>query len=140
MKKFIVGRGKTVDFQIDDSAVSRQHAEVILNSDESITIRDLGSHNGTFVVEGGQKVLIKSAQVSRSDQVFFGETGPYKIQDLLLGDEEVTAVTKAQRGLRASTVTTATASLSARRVRCADCGVVVKLEWRQCPECGADVK
>jgi hypothetical protein len=42
-----LGRGTDVDIRIDDPGVSRHHAEIILGTD--VTIRDLGSTNGTLV-------------------------------------------------------------------------------------------
>lgn len=42
-----LGRGTEVDIRVDDPGVSRQHAEIVLGSD--VTIRDLGSTNGTLV-------------------------------------------------------------------------------------------
>jgi pSer/pThr/pTyr-binding forkhead associated (FHA) protein len=36
-----------VDIRIDDPGVSRHHAEIVLGTD--VTIRDLGSTNGTLV-------------------------------------------------------------------------------------------
>jgi hypothetical protein len=41
------GRGTDVDIRIDDPGVSRHHAEIVLGTD--VTIRDLGSTNGTLV-------------------------------------------------------------------------------------------
>src|SRR5687768_10671759 len=52
----IIGRSTDVDVTIHDARLSRQHAELRW-SGESWSVRDLGSHNGTFVdgkpVEGG---------------------------------------------------------------------------------------
>lgn len=42
-----LGRGTDVDIRIDDPGVSRHHAEITLGTD--VTIRDLGSTNGTLV-------------------------------------------------------------------------------------------
>jgi hypothetical protein len=42
-----LGRGSDVDIRIDDPGVSRHHAEIVLGTD--VTVRDLGSTNGTFV-------------------------------------------------------------------------------------------
>lgn len=43
-----VGRVGSVDLQIDDDSVSRRHAEVVVKGKE-VTVRDLGSANGTTV-------------------------------------------------------------------------------------------
>ncbi len=42
-----LGRGQGADIQIDDSGVSRAHAEIVLGL--PVVIRDLGSTNGTLV-------------------------------------------------------------------------------------------
>lgn len=46
--KSIIGRGIDADIRLDDSLVSRKHAE-IFRSGLSVTIKDLDSTNGTFV-------------------------------------------------------------------------------------------
>ena len=44
----LVGRTPDCDIQVQDSAVSRRHAEVRIDQDK-VRVRDLGSLNGTFV-------------------------------------------------------------------------------------------
>src|SRR2546423_9066880 len=69
----IVGRAPTCDFPVFDPTISRRHAE--LTSDGTgITVRDLGSSNGTFV--NGAKV--DRARVSVDDQVAFGKV-PFRL-------------------------------------------------------------
>lgn len=46
--KFILGRDKTANIQVDDANVSRQHAQ-ISKEDDKVYIEDLGSRNGTFL-------------------------------------------------------------------------------------------
>jgi DNA-binding CsgD family transcriptional regulator len=46
--RFVLGRSSNCDFVVYDSTVSRRHAEVAV-TDGSVTIRDLGSQNGTYV-------------------------------------------------------------------------------------------
>ena len=52
---FTIGRSRNNDLQLDDAAVSGSHAVVIARPNEylpemlDLTIRDLGSTNGTFV-------------------------------------------------------------------------------------------
>ena len=45
-----LGRSSACDIVLSDPAVSKQHAEIILDNGR-ITVRDLGSRNGTFVNE-----------------------------------------------------------------------------------------
>ena len=51
----VVGRGESADLVVDDPLVSRAHAEVLLGSGtgRTVTVRDRGSANGTFVAGGG---------------------------------------------------------------------------------------
>jgi transcriptional regulator with GAF, ATPase, and Fis domain len=44
----IIGRSDAANLRIDDAAVSRQHARLVIDGD-GVTLVDLGSHNGTFV-------------------------------------------------------------------------------------------
>jgi two-component system response regulator GlrR len=47
-ERFTVGTDERADMVLHDRTVSRFHAEIALEA-ERVTIRDLGSHNGTFV-------------------------------------------------------------------------------------------
>jgi pSer/pThr/pTyr-binding forkhead associated (FHA) protein len=44
-----IGRSEQNDFQLSDPSVSASHCEVTLDAGGSLTVRDLGSTNGTFV-------------------------------------------------------------------------------------------
>lgn len=46
--QFVIGRAADCDLQVDCSMVSRRHCELTCR-DERLYIRDLDSHNGTFV-------------------------------------------------------------------------------------------
>lgn len=46
--KLVIGRGREAEIRLDDSDVSRRHAEVIVEP-EGIFVRDLGSRNGVVV-------------------------------------------------------------------------------------------
>jgi len=47
-ERMVIGRQQDTDIPIDDSLVSRQHAEVVREADGTVVLRDLGSKNGTF--------------------------------------------------------------------------------------------
>jgi pSer/pThr/pTyr-binding forkhead associated (FHA) protein len=49
-RAFVVGRGKSADLDIDDSDLSRRHAEIIRRGDR-LVVRDLGSKNGSALGE-----------------------------------------------------------------------------------------
>jgi len=44
----IIGRSDTADLRLDDISISRQHVRISLDG-ETVTVLDLGSHNGTYV-------------------------------------------------------------------------------------------
>jgi len=47
--EMIAGRGDDVDIFIDDVAISRHHARILMMPDKLVIVEDLGSKNGTFV-------------------------------------------------------------------------------------------
>ncbi|HKP16767.1 MAG TPA: adenylate/guanylate cyclase domain-containing protein [Gemmatimonadaceae bacterium] len=64
----IVGRAPTCDLSVADPTISRRHAELLVD-DEQVTLRDLGSSNGTFV--NGHKVAAATLEVD--DLIAFGK-------------------------------------------------------------------
>lgn len=75
----IFGRADTCDIQLQDPRVGRRHAEII-KVDEAWGIRDLKSHNGTFVneTEVTASALRDGDRIRIVDEVmvFLGEEGP----------------------------------------------------------------
>ncbi len=63
-----VGRRPGNTLLVDDSSVSGQHAEFVIEG-QSVTLRDLGSTNGTRV--GGQKITLR--QLASGDEIAFGK-------------------------------------------------------------------
>ena len=49
-EKFVIGRASDCTLRAGSDAISRHHC-LLLKSDEKVTVRDLGSRNGTFVNE-----------------------------------------------------------------------------------------
>ena len=66
-RPLVIGRSPDVEVVINDSNVSRQHAEVWRTS-EGVAIRDLQSTNGTFV--NGHR--ISAVSLSPRDDVTIG--------------------------------------------------------------------
>ncbi len=64
----VVGRAVTTDLPIFDPTVSRRHAELV-HTNDGVTVRDIGSSNGTFV--NGSRVTKTS--LSDGDAVTFGK-------------------------------------------------------------------
>jgi two-component system, cell cycle response regulator len=69
--RFIVGRDKTADIQLDDSNISRQHCQIILQG-EKILIEDMGSRNGTFVND--EKIDAQPIFLEKEDMIKVGST------------------------------------------------------------------
>jgi pSer/pThr/pTyr-binding forkhead associated (FHA) protein len=66
-----IGRHPNSDIFLDDVTVSREHAEVTATA-EGITIRDVGSLNGTYL----NGLLVEEARLSEGDSV---QIGKYKL-------------------------------------------------------------
>ncbi|MFL5580657.1 MAG: adenylate/guanylate cyclase domain-containing protein [Gemmatimonadaceae bacterium] len=64
----VVGRALNSDIPIFDPTISRRHAEVAC-VDGGVSVRDLGSSNGTFV----NGARIETARAASGDQVTFGK-------------------------------------------------------------------
>ena len=64
----LVGRSPECQIFLDDVTVSRRHAE-ILRDEDTFTIRDLGSLNGTYV----NRKRIESATLENDDEVQIGK-------------------------------------------------------------------
>jgi len=69
-ERFLVGRGEDCDLCIENSNVSRWHAQLAVQPDGSTELRDLGSANGTWV--DGQRV--ERATLTGGQQLQFGDT------------------------------------------------------------------
>jgi adenylate cyclase len=65
---YIVGRAVTSDIPIFDPTISRRHAELVPNT-TGITVKDLGSSNGTFI--NGTRVT--EGILAANDSVTFGK-------------------------------------------------------------------
>ena len=62
-----IGRGESNDFVINHPSVSTHHCEVTV-TDTTVTVRDLGSTNGTFV----ERVPVNAFQLHNGQHVQFG--------------------------------------------------------------------
>ncbi len=70
--RYVVGRDPGCNIVVKSPEVSGRHAELIVRGSE-LSIRDLGSRNGTFV--GGQRLTPDSpARLTTAAQVVFGTT------------------------------------------------------------------
>lgn len=81
--RYIIGRSPQSDLVIDDSTVSRRHAQIDIVDPQGIILTDLGSHNGTTV--NGHRVTAP-AEVRLGDILTFGRV------DLKIASTEPTSV------------------------------------------------
>jgi two-component system, cell cycle response regulator len=65
----VVGRSPDADIRIVDDGISREHVEILLDG-ESVSIRDLGSTNGTY--RNGARV--NAGEVTDGDKISLGST------------------------------------------------------------------
>ena len=79
----VLGRALSCDLPVLDPTVSRKHAELVVET-EAVTIRDLGSSNGTFY----QGTRTKAARLTPGERVVFGKVSFELRQhaDLLIDD------------------------------------------------------
>lgn len=69
--RFTIGRAESCDLTLDDSEVSREHAEISRRPDGDFEIADLGSRNGTFVNE---RKISTATTLRAGDTVRIGDT------------------------------------------------------------------
>lgn len=68
--RVLIGRDSDCDIQIIDRGVSRKHASVLEQQDGTLVLRDLDSHNGTYV--GG--VRVTETLLVPGDEILVGES------------------------------------------------------------------
>ncbi len=73
----VVGRAVTTDLPVYDPTVSRRHAE-LFHTAQGLTVRDLGSSNGTFV----NGIRVSEMRVKDGDVVTFGKVA-FKLIEIL---------------------------------------------------------
>jgi hypothetical protein len=72
----------TVFFNIKDSSVSRQHAEIYPSGDDSWKIKDLGSTNGTYI--NGEKIYSEPIKLNKGDIIGIGNDISFQFERTLL--------------------------------------------------------
>ncbi|MEM9685088.1 MAG: FHA domain-containing protein [Pseudomonadota bacterium] len=73
MRRFAIGRSQQNDIVIEDSSVSRRHAELRELGSGWYKMVDLGSTHGTHVERGGLWNKVTVAEVTRGNRVRFGK-------------------------------------------------------------------
>jgi len=67
--KYIIGRSSQCDLVINDSTVSRKHAQIEISDENTISLTDLGSHNGTTV---NGDAIADTVKLQANDIISFG--------------------------------------------------------------------
>jgi hypothetical protein len=73
MKSYRIGRGHGNDIVVEDSSVSRQHAELRISDEGEFVLVDLDSTNGTCVRDGSKWVEIEKATIENAERILLGE-------------------------------------------------------------------
>lgn len=79
----VVGRGLGADIPLSDPTISRRHAS-LERAGEQVTVRDLGSSNGTFV--NGSRV--EAGVLAPGDTVTFGKV-TFRVEEITTGEQPV---------------------------------------------------
>lgn len=72
-RKYIIGRGKECDIDIDSLLLSRPHLELVYYTNNLITIKDLDSRNGTFINDAKIKPN-QEIKFTTKDKLSLGDT------------------------------------------------------------------
>jgi hypothetical protein len=85
MAKLRIGRSDTNDIVLDDTSISRKHAELEDLGGGVWRLTDIGSSAGTFVKDDGQWTQISSADIETDTEVRFGEA-EFNLADIISVD------------------------------------------------------
>ena len=71
-RRLSVGRASDNDLQLNDNSVSKIHAALLMNSEQTLLVADIGSTNGTFI--NGRRIAYgESRLIEDGDVVGFGD-------------------------------------------------------------------
>lgn len=74
MANILIGRSEKTHYRVSDPTVSRLHAELTYTSRDDVSISDLGSRNGTYVMRGADwEAITGQTAIRRTDQLRFGK-------------------------------------------------------------------
>lgn len=74
MIEVIIGKEGTQKFTINSPRVSRRHARITITDDDEWILEDLGSTNGTYVVDdNGELVQVKRAVISEFTRIVLAD-------------------------------------------------------------------
>jgi pSer/pThr/pTyr-binding forkhead associated (FHA) protein len=142
----IIGRSHDVAVVLNDSAVSRRHARLVLAADV-LSLEDLGSINGTLV--NGARV--PSAVLKKGDRLVVGET-TLEVEEAppaasvappgsgTTADRRICPHCQAQTRATAKFCPLCGKPLTTARLECPDCHTELAPMARFCPSCGTPVR
>ena len=67
-----IGRGLDMDIRIDDSTVSRVHAELVVTANRTYYLTDCDSSGGSYVARNGKWVPITQDFIAPMDAILLG--------------------------------------------------------------------
>jgi len=73
MAIYVIGRQEDCDVVVQDPSVSRRHAEAEDKGMGKIRVTDLGSANGTYVLEGGRWTQVETTTVNMRTPIRLGD-------------------------------------------------------------------
>jgi predicted component of type VI protein secretion system len=72
LKNYIIGRSAQSDICLNDSSVSRFHAEITISTDGRFYLTDCNSSHGTFIARNGSWLQITQDFVTGNESVLLG--------------------------------------------------------------------
>lgn len=131
---FTIGRDKDCDIALADASISRLHAELRLESDGKLLLRDCNSTNGTALLDHGKEKPLGREYVVPEDEVRIGRL-VMRVHDL------IAPIRKRMETPRKTEVKVEAAQQEAfrkseRMIRC-DCGAVIR-KGERCPRCQSE--
>ncbi len=97
MTSFTVGRGVQADVRLSHDTVSRLHLKVTPISDSQCLVEDLGSANGTWLLQDGQRVAVGHQPLANHLQLTLGDY-PVTLAQLLSLHQQARAATEPPPG------------------------------------------
>ncbi|MBI3995963.1 MAG: GGDEF domain-containing protein [Nitrospirae bacterium] len=86
-ERMMIGRQREAEIFIDDTSISRRHAEVVQKTDGAVILHDLGSKNGTLCNdEKIREKALKDGDLIRVGDAILKYVGPNSLEHLYLDE------------------------------------------------------
>ena len=130
-KSFLLGRADAgrADILLSGNTISAKHAELHIDHNGKLLVRDLGSSNGTSIIRKGKLINVSSQSVPLASTDILSLGGKnFSIEKLLkMLPKDGNAYDQSKLNLQAD--------LTGKMMRCLACGSVTPL-GSSCVECG----